>query len=209
MDNLVSEQVNATTPEATPAQGAVDLAGFEDSGALATAYKSLQAEFTRRSQRLKQLEREVAKRVEITAEQIENEPAPIQKDAEGGESAVTDYEAFISQFPDADAEAVVKRAIEQGDFKAGGLTRQYVNGLKAEIDELKKQSSSEEALIERARNNGRVTEAIVREYLTAVATANQNAKPKVVGAAPVMPPARPRSIAEAGALANDIFSVKQ
>ena len=54
-----SEHVKQTAPEEI--KEVSDSAGFADADALASAYKSLQAEFTRRSQRLKVAEKELEK----------------------------------------------------------------------------------------------------------------------------------------------------
>lgn len=185
------------------------MAGFADTEALAAAYKSLQAEFTRRSQRLKQAEKRLDELLpELPSAKEQAAPQPAEGGADGG-AEQTDYEAFLAQFPDADAVAVVRGAVEAGDFTRGGLTRQYVRQLKAQIEALREENGSEELLVKRARENGRVTEAIVRDYLSAVVKAGTASQPKLVGAAPVLPPSRPKSISEAGALATDIFNLKQ
>ena len=50
----------------------------------------------------------------------------------------SDFEEFLKQFPDADAEETIKGVIESGDFKKGGFTRQYVKSLKQEAERLKR-----------------------------------------------------------------------
>ena len=59
MNKQASEQAIKEAPVANSAEENSNLAGFADTEALAAAYKSLQAEFTRRSQRLKQAERKL------------------------------------------------------------------------------------------------------------------------------------------------------
>ena len=57
MDNLENECCGTANPaEAEREQVAADLGKFEDVKALLNAYNSLEAEFTGRSQRLKELE---------------------------------------------------------------------------------------------------------------------------------------------------------
>ena len=212
MNKQASEQAIKEAPVAGSAEENSNLAGFADTEALAAAYKSLQAEFTRRSQRLKQAERKLEMLAPKAVEVIEADAAP--KEESGGEALSVipserenEYEAFLSQFPEADAVQVVRSAVEAGDYAKGGLTRQYVRSLRAQIDALKEENNSEEILIQRARENGRVTEAIVKDYLAAVAATGRTAPPKIVGASPATPPQRPRSITEAGNLATDIFKM--
>ena len=58
MDNLNETQVTAETAEAEKSEAATVLGKFKDVKTLMKAYSDLEAEFTRRSQRLKELERE-------------------------------------------------------------------------------------------------------------------------------------------------------
>lgn len=189
-------------PEAERAERKEDLAGFKDSSALAAAYKSLQAEFTRKSQRMKDMERELNE-VKSGAE-VDTEPTnatAIEGDREG------EFEAFLKQFPQADHNLVVKGVITNGDYSAGSFTREYVRQLKAEIDALKAENSSEEAITQKAMASGKITEAIVKEYLKAI-SASVNALPPVAdGYEPVLPPSKPKSIREAGKMAGDIFKI--
>ena len=59
MDNLTqNEQATANTAEAEKKEVAAELGKFKDVKTLLKAYSDLEAEFTRRSQRLKELEKE-------------------------------------------------------------------------------------------------------------------------------------------------------
>ena len=58
MDNLNEAQVTADTAEAEKSEAAAVLGKFKDVKTLMKAYSDLEAEFTRRSQRLKELEKE-------------------------------------------------------------------------------------------------------------------------------------------------------
>ena len=58
MDNLNETQVTAETAEAEKREAATVLGKFKDVKTLMKAYSDLEAEFTRRSQRLKELEKE-------------------------------------------------------------------------------------------------------------------------------------------------------
>ena len=75
MDNLTQNgRGTADTAEAEGVNAAADLGKFKDVQALLSAYESLEAEFTRRSQRLKELE-ERSKAQDAPAA-AENAPVP-------------------------------------------------------------------------------------------------------------------------------------
>ena len=120
----------------------------------------------------------------------------------------TEFEKFLEQFPEADAEAAVKGAIKSGDFSKGCFTRGYVRALRDEVAALKEENNSEEAIIKKALASGKVTEAIVKEYLLIAARNQAKFKAAPKGYAPVLPPLKPKTIAEAGVLAGDIFKNK-
>ncbi|MBQ9482262.1 MAG: hypothetical protein IJU84_08870 [Clostridia bacterium] len=144
---------------------------------------------------------------EVTAEAFSEVTKETEKPAED-EAKRTEFEKFLEQFPDADAEKTVRRAIKSGDFAEGCFTRQYVMSLKDEIAALKEETSSEEIITRKALASGKVTEAVVKEYLKAVAAAQPQIRRTPKGGAPVLPPSKPKTIAEAGALAGDIFKNK-
>lgn len=90
----VEEKVTAEAAEAEEKEAASELGKFKDVKALAEAYRALEAEFTRRSQRLKELE--ASKETEATAIAA-NAEAPSRKalkgaeeDASGGLPALSD-----------------------------------------------------------------------------------------------------------------------
>ena len=61
---------------------------------------------------------------------------------------------------------------------------------------------TEDLLIKKATENGKVTESIIKEDLVAIKNSMPKTKVSITGSAPVMPPAKPKSIEEAGALAS-------
>ena len=146
---------------------------------------------------------------EVTAEkfaEIAPQKGEVEQEKPAADKAVeTDFEKFLNQFPEADANSVVKGAIESKDFTEGCFTRQYVRSLKSQIDELKAENESEEAITQKALASGKVTETIVKEYLKAVAAKQSAIRNAPVGRAPVVPPAKPKTFGEAGVLAGDIF----
>ena len=210
MNEKTNEQVNSGTPESTVENEKRELAGFDSEQALVKAYKSLQSEFTKRSQKLKSAQEELEKiktltQTEGAIEQSECDKTTAKENSKGTENKedkITDFESFLSQFPEADAESVVKGAIEMGDFKKGAFTRQYVRSLKERISALERENSDENVLIKKATENGKVSESIIKDYLVAIKNSMPKTKVSITGSAPVMPPAKPKSIEEAGALAS-------
>ena len=117
----------------------------------------------------------------------------------------SDFEEFLKQFPDADAEETIKGVIESGDFKKGGFTRQYVKSLKQEAERLKRENDSEEVLVKKAMENKAVSEEIVKAYLMKISENKKAVEKRINGIAPAVPPIKPRTVSEAGKLANEIF----
>lgn len=131
-----------------------------------------------------------------------------EKKEEPKEKIETEFENFLKMFPEDDPTPAIRGAIKNGDFRPGCLTRQYVLALKAEIEELKEENNSEEAVLKKALASGKVTESVVKEYLKAVAEEQRTLRKSAVGSSPAMPPSKPKTIMEAGALAGDIFKNK-
>lgn len=73
MEKLQNEQTETTTHDAAAQEnlggesGEVSLGKFKDTAALLSAYNSLQAEFTKRCQRIKELERDALSSDKVTA----------------------------------------------------------------------------------------------------------------------------------------------
>lgn len=105
-DNLADEnrQPTADAAEAEKKEEvAAGLQKFKDVQTLAEAYRALEAEFTRRSQRLKELEAQQANKENGAPAKAENAPAPSQEarqDAGGGAKALTPEEkdAVIAEY---------------------------------------------------------------------------------------------------------------
>lgn len=91
MENATTEtKATADTAEAEKETAAAELKKFRDADALQKAYLSLQAEFTRRSQRLKELESEVRA---LSAPDKDNAPAKTETEEERTPKArITDEE---------------------------------------------------------------------------------------------------------------------
>ena len=95
MKENIAERTAAQGAEAREDQGAaaVDLGKFKDVNALLNAYNSLEAEFTRRSQRLRELEeREQAGEQGV-------QPSSAQDDAAFAASVESAVEAYLAAHP--------------------------------------------------------------------------------------------------------------
>ncbi len=213
MNSNLNEQAEVSATDAKAAESE-NLAGFADAEALVAAYKSLQAEFTRRSQRLKAAEKQLdGMKNTVAMEILEGEKKISKKedntmgnDSKNTQNEIeTDFENFLKQFPEADAQKAVEGAISSADYKKGGFTRAYVRSLREKISSLEQQANNDEVIISKALASGKVTDAIVKEYLKAVASNQPTNRPVFSSASPSLPPSKPKSIIEAGALAGDIF----
>lgn len=105
-DNRTDNKVQATATAAeaekeTNGEIAAGLHKFKDVQTLIEAYQALEAEFTRRSQKLKELEASLANKETEAPVKAENAEAPSQKAAEeGGQRPLTDDEknAVIAEY---------------------------------------------------------------------------------------------------------------
>ena len=95
MENVCGLE-NGTKTEQTDAvsvnnDGSTVLGKFKDANALLKAYESLQAEFTRRSQRLKEMERAMDNREETSAQKVEK----LKKGAQERNRREREFDSFV------------------------------------------------------------------------------------------------------------------
>ncbi|MBR1867941.1 MAG: hypothetical protein IJ800_05115 [Clostridia bacterium] len=188
------------TAEAERVEG-VTFGKFKDPRSLVRAYESLEAEFTRRSQRLKQLERESQAKGETRS----SDPVPF--DATGGNDDAK--EIFLKRFPRAKAlsSEIAAFAVNDNDFTAGNLERAYARLLEREIDRSENKLNDRDFLIKKIREDPTVANEIVKSYLKDLASA----KPKVAfggGTALAMPPRKPKNLEEAATMTQKYFNEK-
>ena len=190
---------------------------FKDVDALARAYNSLQAEFTRRSQRLKELERMVensglkgeetlmpsaAEKLRKTAEAVKAEEREFNRfvsELEGGvrpESEIENKQEPNDETPNEEIGArFEEQALEESDttpFSAEDATS-VASG--RERDEL-----SAEELYQRASRDESVRLKIIGEYLASVGKAGAPLTKKG-GNSAITPPMKAKSIEDAGSMA--------
>ena len=184
------EVIGATAEE-------VSFGKFKDAKSLVNAYNSLQAEFTRRSQRLKALEGALEK-----ADKDIYSPSETRCE-ESSEAAVA---TFLKGYPKAESYiAAIKEKVD-GDYRSEKLIGAYAELLQDE----KEQAVDEDKLSELALKSPLVRELVIKNYLKDVAG---KAPAAVImadggGAMVASPPKKPKSVSEAGELAYELFKNK-
>ena len=176
----------------------LSLGKFSSVAELLNAYNSLQSEFTRRSQKIKELVRE--------NESLKNSEKP-QKGSEktDGRRGIT---SFSEKYPETKEilPSLYELAAGLGDDAEGFLERAYVKYLKDKIDTDKEYYLSNEYIFKTASDNEAVKDGIIREYLGSV----NGSKPKVGqylgnGEGIIQSPSKPKTMEEASRLARKIF----
>ncbi len=190
------------------------LGKFKDADALARAYESLQAEFTRRSQRLKSLEREMEnfKRQSSGAEKL-------RKTAKARREESKQFDAFLSEVcAPANEKPVSERASTEDFENAGALPAGDVATAAGEgnlqkgreqeenvasTKESKGEPSAEE-LFQSALQNEEVRLRIVGEYLSSLGKSGAPLTSGATGAL-ITPAVKAKSVGQAGEMALRYF----
>lgn len=167
---------------------------FKDLETLLRAYDSLEAEFTRRSQKLKELERE-------TGNRGKREVAP--ENPQGERDAL---ETFLNEFPRAKAyrEKLTAAAV---NGEAENAERTYIGILENEILKSESKLSDRDFLLSAVSADPTISGEIVNAYLKRLI----NSKPQTVfggGNALVAPPRRPNDLKEAASMAENYLKTK-
>ena len=171
--------------------GSENLGKFKDAESLLNAYNNLEAEFTRKSQRLKQLEEE-----NLIAESNLSRTKQIEQDVE---DFVTKF-SFVKPFSSA--------------LKESLISNQNQTIEKSALDLIAKNYKSPDQLIADSEflnnyvySNSQIKDKIIKEYLNKL-TQNNPVSINFSGNIPLTPPSTPKSIAEAGKLAKSIVKQK-
>ena len=170
---------------------------FSTAEELVSAYNSLESEFTRRCQKLKELERE--------NEKLKSLEQPVKNSAN---KVFHRGKAFKEKYPEAQEllPSLYDLAAKSGDEAEGFLERAYVNYLKGELENQKSYYSSNGYILEKACENQAVKNGIIREYLEGI----DSSKPTVGrfkgnGESVIAPPSRPKTLSESNRIASIIF----
>lgn len=219
---------------------------FKDADALAKAYGSLQAEFTRRSQRLKELERRLDnwKSTEKEGIDAENEAEKLRKKAEEKREKQREFDSFVNELENArgktraltetaaeEPETVQKSAENAAEKGAEIPLRERINipnstATDGESETIRVEERSEEGAIALTKGEKTVTPVatsektvesseslyqrvckdetvrlrIIGEYLSSLGKSGAPMMQSGAGAY-AMPPAKAKTIAEAGNMA--------
>ena len=187
MERISDEQTlpSAQTAEAEKgkhgaAEGSVSLGKFKNVNSLLNAYKSLEAEFTRRSVRLKELEGEAERRrvkeQSADGDSVSPDPSAGEREKESGSSGMTE-----GSF---------------GKNRTNGSEKE--RGSSAEID-----PGAREGIAEKATER-EIIDGFLREILQSAPAVTFGGGGRIAA-----PPRRPASLAEAGKLAEAYIENKK
>ena len=201
-----------------PEKVSTDLGKFRSVDALLRAYEALESEFTRRSQRLKELEREAdnSSALEKGGRDEKNGVAKLRKNAAQKRAEAKDFDCFVSELesvraqtektPQTEAEQpVIPIKNEQGqDVTESGIGIEQTNAKPSVAGGRGEETLSDDALYELVKKDERVRLKIIGEYLTSI---GRSGAPLMKGGAGtlVAPPLKPKSIDEAGSMALRFF----
>lgn len=223
-------QVQAETGEkmGLPQEGSTVAGKFKDVSALVRAYESLQAEFTRRSQRLKELER-LAENSKSGAA-VDSGAEKLRKNAESRREKAKAFDEFVMEVgkahgqtePDEKVESPVATAAENVDENAENAANEQVyieNTVKEGDLQAEKESvvdaektarpsvagnaPSDDLYLQVSRDEG-VRLRIIGEYLASVGRSAPPITAAGVGTY-VSPPRKARNISDAAAMALQYF----
>jgi len=172
--------------------GSNEFGKFKDAESLLKAYNNLQAEFTKKSQRLSMLESENVKTQNELTRLAENDKK---------------IEEFVSKFDIAKPfSSALKESLTTGENV--DLKEETLNMIAKTYKTAKEYSQDDEFLNNYIFSNQEIKDKIVKEYLSKI---TQNSPIKVEngsGAISLSPPNVPKTIKEAGRLAKSIIKQK-
>lgn len=177
----------------------VSLEKFKDVQSLIKAYNSLEAEFTKRSQRLRKLEGER----DALVKQLETKQSSSAYDGAslGGEKV--GLEGFFEKYPDAEPYKEELSLIAEGKHGGDVLERSYIELLSGKLKKQAEQLESREYLISQIENS-EIKDKIIGDFLSGILSST----PKRLlgeGEIALTPPIRPKSLQEAKILAEEYF----
>ena len=173
-------------------EGSTNYGKFKDAESLLKAYNSLEAEFTKKSQRLSLLETENEMNLNQISKQAEQEKR---------------VEEFITKFEIAKPfGSALKESLKQNEN--ADIKDEALNLISKSYKTAEFYSQDEEFLNNYIFSNQEIKDKIVKEYLSKV---TQNSPIKVengAGSITLTPPKKPTTIKEAGRLAKSIIKQK-
>jgi len=230
-ENVCVETEAEQIAKAKEEKGSTALGKFKDANALLRAYEALEAEFTRRSQRLKELEKQADN---FKAQNGGNEAEKLVKTAAKRKERERAFDAFVAEleqgapkFQDGEKPAVPvpSSATEREALEAEMTVAQESEKEWKECAIEEEKKGEDDPFVEKNKNNQgfSIAEAEDLESLYQKASQNEGVRLRIVGdylssikssGAPitksgagllVTPPSRAKSIAEAGGMALRCF----
>ena len=213
-----AEAPSSAESECAVKEASTVLGKFKDVDALARAYSSLQAEFTRRSQKLKELERETGRRNADKGESNEDEKAEkvaekLRKNAKSVREEGKKFSSFVAEIENSATEKTEDGSLPDGiSVAAGAETKQETEGAASAfsmgdtsvaIGREDVELSADE-LYDKANRNEQVRLKIIGEYLNSL---TRTGAPIMRGGATTLaaPPLKAKSVDEAGNMALRFF----
>lgn len=218
-ENICREETSRTghAAEAGGKTGPSVLGKFKSADALAEAYSALQAEFTRRSQRLKELERKAdnseSRKESSTAEKAEKPEAETRM--QGERAQCSEARTLSSESGRGEAEARVRDSEpalphapseESEPSDKAGMSEENDRDVAAEIADGERvgREMTEDELYKAASRSEAVRLKIVGDYLLSLKSAEVSLMRGGTGTL-AAPPQKARSIADAGDMALRYF----
>ena len=184
-------------------ESAASVGKFASSEELLKAYKNLEAEFTRKCQQLKESERRSEPAAEVAADAGS---APLYESEEWDDKVA----AFLGEYPIAEEYAKdIARLLSEDRALAGrDNCLEIVLGKVLAKNYRRPESIVEDEafLEEHVYRNDKIRDRVIRDYLEGLS--GLAGAPKTLphgGAAAIIPPSKPRTVAEAGAMAEKMI----
>ena len=199
------------------------LGKFKDVDALARAYGALQAEFTRRSQRLKELERQAENLKEEKQKQTDGAAIAVEKLRKNAQTVKAErdkFDAFVCEIQEANVRADVEsesqnkpaesqvlpkeEAFQEGIAEGADNVVQPVLGRESVADKEENYVLSSEELYEKASRDEIVRLKMIGDYLASI---EKRGAPLMRGGGGALAtsPQKPKTVREAGSMALHFF----
>lgn len=173
-------------------EGSNNFGKFKDAESLLKAYNSLEAEFTKKSQRLSMLETENEKVMDKISKQAMQEKR---------------VEEFVSKFEFAKPfTSAIKESLQENEN--ANLSEIALNMLSKTYKTAKDYSQDDEFLKNYIYSNQEIKDKIVKDYLSKVTQSSPIKVENGAGSITLTPPKKPTTIKEAGRLAKTIIKQK-
>lgn len=204
---------------------------FANANALLDAYNNLEAQFTKRSQALKRLEKELSAlkaeqalsngnatevKVLTTSAQDETGSENVAQtvdnascESEDDNLIASEVALFLERNPSASryAEAIALKTSERRDVDSGFLERAFISVLEDQVKS-EQDKITEDFIYSKAIASPFVKEKIIRDYLSQIITSKGANLLDSSGETVIMPPKKPLSISEAGEMATKVLKRK-